>query len=98
MAKSVAFATDPSRQTSSRFSYIPAVCDFVALCQPGASAAIIDPLSIPGPLLEQAGVHRRHPVALLHVERAEFAAVIPDSPTDLTFLGFLAHEAQPRLA
>jgi len=45
MAKSIAFAPDPSRLASLLLSYIPKVCAFVAPRQPGASAAIIDRLS-----------------------------------------------------
>jgi hypothetical protein len=46
MAKSIALAADASRRLASlRFSYIPAVCAFVAPRQPGASTAIIDRLS-----------------------------------------------------
>jgi hypothetical protein len=45
MAKSIAFAADASRLASLLLSYIPAVCAFVALRHPGASAAIIDRLS-----------------------------------------------------
>jgi len=44
MAKSIAFAADPSQLASLLLSYIPAVCAFVAPRQPGASAAIIDRL------------------------------------------------------
>jgi cytochrome c peroxidase len=45
MAKSIAFAADPSRPASLLLSYIHAVCAFVAPRPPGASAAIIDRLS-----------------------------------------------------
>jgi hypothetical protein len=46
MAKSIALAAEASRLSrlaSLRFSYIPAVCAFVAPRQPGASAAIHRP-------------------------------------------------------
>jgi hypothetical protein len=45
MAKSIALAVEASRLASLRFSYIPAVCAFVAPRQPGVSTAIIDRLS-----------------------------------------------------
>src|SRR4051812_20738985 len=45
MAKSIAFAADPSRLASLLLSYIRAVCALVAPRHPGASAAIIDRLS-----------------------------------------------------
>src|SRR3954464_2686570 len=45
MAKSIAFAADPSRLASLLLSYIPPVCAFVAPRHPGASATIIDRLS-----------------------------------------------------
>jgi hypothetical protein len=44
MVKSIAIAADASRLASLRFSYIPAVCAFVAPRLPGASTAIIDRL------------------------------------------------------
>ena len=44
MAKSIAFTADASRLAALLLSYIPAVCAFVAPCQPGASTAIIDRL------------------------------------------------------
>jgi hypothetical protein len=44
MAKSIAFAADPSRRASLLLGYIPLVCALVAPSQPGASATLIDRL------------------------------------------------------
>ena len=45
MAESIALTAAASRLAALRFSYIPAVCAFVAPCRLGASTAIIDRLS-----------------------------------------------------
>ena len=59
MAKSIAFAAEASRLAALLLSYIPAVCAFVAPCQPGASTAIIDRLSHSRALTALSGLGQR---------------------------------------